>query len=62
LSGKKIEIRYDKSMPVGPLSRIPYIERAIEKLEWKPYTSLEDGLRSTYEWIKSEYSNNYKHP
>jgi GDP-D-mannose 3',5'-epimerase len=53
-SGKKIEIRYDKSMPVGPLSRIPFIERAAEKLKWKPHTSLENGLRSTYKWIESE--------
>jgi GDP-D-mannose 3',5'-epimerase len=54
VSGKKIEIRYDKSMPVGPLSRIPSIQRAAEKLKWKPHTSLENGLRSTYIWIESE--------
>jgi GDP-D-mannose 3',5'-epimerase len=54
VSGKRIEIRYDKSMPVGPLSRIPSIERATEKLKWKPRTSLENGLRSTYKWIESE--------
>jgi len=55
MSGKKIEIRYDNSMPVGPLSRIPSIERAMEKLEWKPYTSLEDGLKLTYKWIESNH-------
>jgi len=54
VSGKKIEIRYDKSKPVGPLSRIPSIQRAEEKLKWKPHTSLENGLRSTYKWIESE--------
>jgi len=54
VSGKKIGIKYDKSKPVGPLSRIPSIERLVEKLEWKPYTSLEDGVRFTYKWIESE--------
>ena len=55
VSGKKIEITYDKSKPVGPLSRIPSIKRVVEKLEWKPYTSLEDGVRSTYKWIESNH-------
>jgi GDP-D-mannose 3',5'-epimerase len=54
VSSKKIEIMYDKSKPVGPLSRIPSIERAAKKLKWKPHTSLENGLRSTYKWIESE--------
>jgi len=54
VSGKNIKIRYDKSKPIGPLSRMPSIERAAEKLKWKPHTSLENGLRLTYKWIESE--------
>jgi GDP-D-mannose 3',5'-epimerase len=54
VSGKKIEIRYDKWKPVGLLSRIPSIDRAVEKLAWKPHTTLQDGLRLTFKWMESE--------
>ena len=34
VSGKRIEIRYDKSKPVGPLSRIPSTSKARQILGW----------------------------
>ena len=55
VSGKKIEIKYDKSKLVGPLSRIPSVERIKRKLKWKTHTSLEDGIRFTYKWIESNH-------
>jgi GDP-D-mannose 3',5'-epimerase len=54
VSCKNIKIRFDKPKLIGPLSRIPSIERTVEKLKWKPHTSLENGLRSTYKRIESE--------
>jgi nucleoside-diphosphate-sugar epimerase len=32
------------------------IDRAMSLLSWKPEVSLEEGLRSHYEWAKSEFS------
>jgi len=52
VSGKRIEIRYDKSKPVGPLSRIPSIEKAVKELRWAPHTTLQSGLRLTYKWME----------
>jgi GDP-D-mannose 3',5'-epimerase len=52
VSGKKIEIRYDKSKPVGPLSRIPSISKARQILGWSVNSSLEIGIRKTFDWMK----------
>jgi GDP-D-mannose 3',5'-epimerase len=54
VSGKKIEIKYDKSKPVGPLSRIPDIRRIREILGWEPTTSLEEGIAKTCKWMSYE--------
>jgi len=51
-SGKDIDIKYDSSKPIGPLSRIPDLSRAKKLLDWEPTTSLDDGLRKTYHWLK----------
>ena len=55
VSGKRIEIKYDKSKPVGPLSRIPSMKKTERELRWTPHISLEEGVRLTYKWIESEY-------
>jgi nucleoside-diphosphate-sugar epimerase len=52
LNGKKIEIRYDKSKPVGPLSRIPSTSKARQILGWSCTSSLEDGIRKAFDWMK----------
>ena len=52
ISGKKIKIKYDVTEPSGPLSRIPDLSRAKKLLDWKPTTSLDDGLRKTYHWME----------
>jgi GDP-D-mannose 3',5'-epimerase len=52
VSGKRIEIRYDKSKPVGPLSRIPSTSKARQILGWSSTSSLADGIRKTFDWMK----------
>jgi GDP-D-mannose 3', 5'-epimerase len=54
VSGRKIPIKFDPSKPMGPLSRIPDIEKAKSMLGWQPKTTLEEGIRSTYEWMYSK--------
>jgi GDP-D-mannose 3',5'-epimerase len=53
ISRKKMEIVFDPSKPVGPLSRIPDVTRAKIELDWEPKTSLIDGLEHTYEWASN---------
>jgi len=54
VSGKDIEIKYDKTKPNGPMSRIPNLSLAKKVLGWQPTTSLEEGLNKTYHWMKEE--------
>jgi GDP-D-mannose 3',5'-epimerase len=54
VSGKKIEIRYDKSKPIGPLSRVPYTAKARQILGWSATSSLDDGIRKTFDWMKQQ--------
>ena len=52
VTGKKIEMTFDPTKPLGPISRIPDIRRAEKELGWKPATPLRVGLERTYEWAK----------
>ncbi|MBL1084001.1 SDR family oxidoreductase [Streptomyces actinomycinicus] len=36
-----------------PVRRCPVIDRALERLAWKPETGLEEGLRATVSWFRS---------
>ena len=54
LSNKKIQIENDMSKPVGVKSRIPDLTRVNELLNWQPTTSLEEGLKKTYQWMKED--------
>ena len=49
---KPTRIKFEPSMPVGPLSRALDNTRARELLGWQPRFSLEEGLRRTIEWYK----------
>ena len=51
-SGKKIEIRYDRSKPVGPLSRVSSTAKARQILGWSSTSSLEDGIRKMFDRMK----------
>ncbi|HZO10841.1 MAG TPA: NAD-dependent epimerase/dehydratase family protein [Nitrososphaeraceae archaeon] len=53
---KPTNIKFEQSMPVGPLSRALDNTRARELLGWAPRFSLEEGLAKTIEW----YSNTHK--
>jgi len=54
ISGKSIEVKYDPSKPVGPLSRTADITKARRVLGWSPKVSLEEGLRKTYAWAEKK--------
>jgi len=50
ISKKKIEIEYDISKREGDTDRTADWTKAKEILGWSPKTSIEEGLRKTYEW------------
>jgi nucleoside-diphosphate-sugar epimerase len=54
ISGKNIEVKYDPSKPIGPLSRTADITKAGKVLGWSPKVSLEEGLRKTYAWAEKK--------
>lgn len=59
LSGQKMQIVYDISKPVGPLSRTADTTRAQTKLEWKPRIGLDEGLRRTFNWLIKRLKSGY---
>ena len=54
IAGKKITVRYDLSKPQGVRGRNADIRVARDVLGWEPKVSLEEGLKNTYKWIKSQ--------
>jgi nucleoside-diphosphate-sugar epimerase len=54
---KPTKIKFEPSMPVGPLSRALDNTRARELLGWEPRFSLKEGLRKTIEWYKQTRKN-----
>jgi GDP-D-mannose 3',5'-epimerase len=50
ISGKQIDIKFDKSKPEGDGGRSGNYDKAKEILGWNVFTTLEEGLRQTYEW------------
>jgi len=52
IAGKNVRINYVDG-PVGVLGRYQKFDK-IKKLGWAPKTSLEEGLKKTYNWIKSQ--------
>lgn len=59
---KPTKIKFEPSMPVGPLSRALDNTRARELLGWEPRFSLEQGLRKTVHWYKQTRKNINKEP
>jgi len=55
IAGKTLTIRHDPSKPQGVRGRNSDNSRLREVLGWEPATPLEDGLRTTYGWIESEF-------
>lgn len=54
ISGKTVKREYDLTKPVGPKGRNSDNTLIKKLLGWAPSTSLEEGMRATYEWINSE--------
>ena len=50
VTGFKGQLHFDASKPDGTPRKLLDITR-IEQLGWKPYTPLEEGLRTTYQWF-----------
>jgi nucleoside-diphosphate-sugar epimerase len=58
ISGKSMPIIYDKTKGMnGPTSRVPILDIAKEELDWEPKTSLDIGLKKTWDWMKEELSH-----
>lgn len=60
ISGKDIEKKYDLTAPQGVRGRNADLTLAKKILEWEPQTSLQDGLKETYEWIENQLKNDFK--
>ncbi len=58
ISGKKIEIIYDKTKPEGDKARSADFSKANEILGWEPKVGLNEGLKLQYEWIASKILKN----
>lgn len=50
LAGYSPELRFDPTMPTGPLNRVADNARAQQLLTWRPTVPFADGLRRTAEW------------
>jgi len=53
LSGKSITIEYDTTRREGDVDRTADWTRAREILGWTPTTSIDEGLRKTYQWCET---------
>ena len=54
LSGKKINIMYDKSKPEGDIDRMANNKRAKKILRWSPKISMDTGLRKVCDWCEKK--------
>ena len=50
ISGKKIDIKFDKTKPEGDYDRTADFSKAKEILKWSPKTQIYDGLLKTFSW------------
>ena len=50
------ELAFDASMPDGSPRKLLNVDRLTE-LGWTAGTSLEDGLKQTYDWYLENYQN-----
>jgi GDP-D-mannose 3',5'-epimerase len=57
ISGKKFNLVFDTSRPVGAVSRTADISMARSSIGWAPVINLEEGLKRTYAWAESKLVN-----
>lgn len=55
IAGVKLKRQYDLSAPRGVAGRNSDNTFIKQVLKWEPNTSLDTGLRATYQWIKEQY-------
>ena len=55
IAGAKLKRNYDLSAPRGVAGRNSDNTFIQKVLHWEPNTTLDDGLRATYKWIKEQY-------
>jgi len=60
ISGKNIEPFYDISKPEGDKARSADHSKATRVLNWEPKVSLQNGLRTQYNWIKEQMDSNHE--
>jgi GDP-D-mannose 3',5'-epimerase len=53
-AGKKLKKIYDLSKPQGVRGRNSDNSRLREVLDWEPRTLLDEGIRTTYDWIEAQ--------
>jgi nucleoside-diphosphate-sugar epimerase len=54
IAGVELTRSYDLSAPQGVRGRNSDNELVQRLLSWSPSTRLEDGMRTTYEWVRDE--------
>lgn len=57
ISGKKINIIYDRSKPEGDKARSADFSKAKSILNWNPQVTLKEGLEAQYNWINKQISS-----
>ena len=54
ISGKPIEIVFDRSKPEGDRGRCADYSKARRVLDWRPRVELRDGLTKLYRWLEAQ--------
>jgi nucleoside-diphosphate-sugar epimerase len=54
-SGKRLEIEFDRTRPSIPFNLRLNIDRAINMYQWRPKSSLDEGIAKTLQWYRSNY-------
>lgn len=60
-SGYAGTFTYNTSRPDGALKKTFGVRTMKEKLNWTPKTSLENGIRATWEWLEKNYDHAVTH-
>ena len=60
IAGVKLKRQYDLSAPRGVAGRNSDNTFIQKMLKWEPNTTLDTGLRHTYQWIKEQYEDRKK--
>ncbi len=58
ISAKPIQIKFDVEKPEGDGGRSGNYDKAKRLLSWDVFTSLDDGLKQTYDWAYDQITNN----